>query len=187
MVQELIIKSDSCETESLHQIQILGVTVHVKTNDHLGEGGNVWTAVQELAALLAESEIDFKTKRILELGGGPGALSLALAMRGAYVTCTDAPWVTGLTRQNAASDLNKGLIEAAGGTISVVDYIWGRESQSPVDKTPDIILACECVYQLTSGGLHEIFGLDTAPTGGPLLESIRRLCGPETTLFLANR
>ena len=65
MVQELLTKSGTCQVEHEHQIHLLGATVHVETNDHIGEGGNVWTAVEELASLLERSALDLKAKRVL--------------------------------------------------------------------------------------------------------------------------
>ena len=189
MVRELLTSAfEGCAGGKWHEINLLGGSVHIQIDDNLGEGGNVWSAVQDLANHLIHNAGTLKSKQILELGSGPGALSIACAMNGADVVASDAPWVTSLTRSNAESPMNASQIAAAGGTLAVVDYLWGAEAANPVaDTPPDIVLVCECVYQLEGGGLHEALGLDSAPTGDALLESLLQVCGPATTLFLANR
>ena len=167
MVRELYSNSGEEPTGAHHRIVLLGIPVLVNIDDGLGEGGNVWTAVQDLARHLDAQGVDLPSQRVLELGSGPGALAIACAARGAAVVASDAPWVAGLTRANAALPANAERIAAAGGSLAVADYLWGADAEPPPPPAGgaggfDAVLACECVYQLTSGrgapqqGPHEI-------------------------------
>jgi predicted nicotinamide N-methyase len=156
MVRELF--TSTCEDSSVgahHKIVLFGSPVLININDDLGEGGNVWTAVQDLANHLEAQGVDLPSSRVLELGSGPGALAIACAARGASVVASDAPWVTSLTRANAALPANVERIAAAGGSITVSDYLWGADAAPPSPPAGaehfDVVLVCECVYQLTSG------------------------------------
>jgi hypothetical protein len=71
MVQELfssIGKETSIDNCALHTVSLFGFPIAVKTDDNLGEGGNVWTAVQDLAAYLdTEVKSNFNENREVTL------------------------------------------------------------------------------------------------------------------------
>ena len=60
MVRELFIGSSTepSSTGAQHKIVLFDFPIHINTDDNLGEGGNVWTAVQDLAAYI-DSQVRF--------------------------------------------------------------------------------------------------------------------------------
>ncbi len=53
MVRELFVSPNTaCSGAAQHTIVIFGFPIQINTDDNLGEGGNVWTAVQDLASYL---------------------------------------------------------------------------------------------------------------------------------------
>ena len=71
MVRELFSNSSKenfPEHNSQHTVTLFGLPITVNTDDNLGEGGNVWTAVQDLAAYLeTEVKIDWIQKISISL------------------------------------------------------------------------------------------------------------------------
>ncbi|XP_076437996.1 protein N-lysine methyltransferase METTL21D-like [Babylonia areolata] len=128
----------------------------------------VWDAALVLSKYLETEDFsggnDLKSKLVVELGAGTGAVGLVAASLGANVTVTDLPQFVPLMelniRDNAAS---------LAGTAQAVALTWGTELDGTVPAAPDLVLLADCIYYEES--------LE------PLVKTVHSLCG-ENTLAL---
>ncbi|KAL6072467.1 hypothetical protein QOT17_005599 [Balamuthia mandrillaris] len=81
-------------------------------------------------------------KRIIEVGGGCGVLSLSAAVLGANVIGTDCKWIVPLMKLNAQK--NASLI--TDGQLVVQELFWGNESDYKGLGHFDMVLAADTVY-----------------------------------------
>ncbi|GAA98416.1 uncharacterized protein L969DRAFT_94222 [Mixia osmundae IAM 14324] len=113
-----------------------------------GCGGITWPAAEVLTAYLANilalNPSWLEGKRIVELGAGTGAVSMALARmmkkRGSRTTIYSTDQAILLDLMDANTVLND-----VGDTVNVRELSWGETIASEM-QTPDIILAADCVY-----------------------------------------
>lgn len=74
--------------------------------------------------LLGEIGSFLAASSVLELGSGTGVVGIAAACSGAHVVATDRAGVLPLLRGNV--QLNAAQIQAAGGSVRVMEYDWGE-------------------------------------------------------------
>lgn len=121
--------------------------------------------------------IDLTGKKVVELGSGCGLVGCVAALLGAHVILTDLPDRLKLLQKNVRENL-KGNSRAkkAGGvaaaTAEVMEFTWGDEpDRALVDSQPNFVVASDVIYNE-----------DVVPD---LLHSLRALCAPQSTVFIA--
>ena len=138
-----------------------------------GCGGQAWPAGVLLSRFLLSRRDELRGKRIIELGAGGGLVGLALALGLLQesskpdspdnpILITDLPVLIPLQQQNIA------LNSLPASSIISEAFPWGSplpETIPPEYKSPDIILAADCVYfepafPLLLETLKSLMGLD---------------------------
>lgn len=130
-------------------------------------GSSLWHSALPLCDWLYSSDSrvwGHRSRRILELGAGCGTCGIAAALAarssaaGHAVVLTDKPEVCEHLRRNVAA--NAAAIQAAGSSVHVAPLLWRRTIPVQRDEAwteweelkqhgPfDLIIACECVYEL---------------------------------------
>jgi predicted nicotinamide N-methyase len=134
-------------------------------------GGVVW-ACAELLTRYIERCVgkSWFGKRVLELGGGLGLVSITSAIAGAHVTCTDGN-IDLMTLLQGNIVRNSAVFEHGNGSISVLPYRWGDDPLAAGLKPPyDIIVGADILFE------PESFK--------PLAESLQALCTSTTRVIL---
>lgn len=132
-------------------------------------GGVIWDSGVILAKFLEHSAdshlVDFRGKKVVELGSGCGLVGCVAALLGAArVILTDLP--------DRLRLLQKNVRENARANAEVMEFTWGDEPDCGlVEPQPDFVVASDVVYNE-----------DVVPD---LLHSLRALCAPHSTVFLA--
>ena len=90
-------------------------------------GGKTWDSAYVLATHMEHRAIEFKGKRVLELGSGTGLAGIAAAVLGAQVILTDCD-VDILNLHECNIEANQNLVAAAGGTLESHELQWGDNS-----------------------------------------------------------
>uniref|UniRef100_A4IHN8 EEF1A lysine methyltransferase 3 n=1 Tax=Xenopus tropicalis TaxID=8364 RepID=A4IHN8_XENTR len=67
----------------------LRITQHYGAN--LGVAAPVWDAALFLCGYFEEQKLDFKGKKVIELGAGTGIVGILVSLLGGHVTLTDLP------------------------------------------------------------------------------------------------
>lgn len=130
----------------------------------------VWDAALTLAGYLLK--LNEKTpkflenKKVLELGSGIGLCGMLAAALGAEVTLTDMKDSLDLLRHNVEENRKRIPYKA-----TVKELIWSEESAEELRTTFDYVLVADCIYYKESIE--------------PLVESLRVLVGPTTTLIIS--
>ncbi|XP_041587244.1 protein-lysine methyltransferase METTL21C [Vulpes lagopus] len=137
-------------------------------------GAAVWPGAVALCQYLEEhtEELNLQDAKILEIGAGPGLVSIVASILGAQVTATDLPDVLG----NLQYNLLKNTVKRTAHLPEVRELVWGESLEQHFPKSAfyyDYILASDVVY-------HHYF-LDK------LLTTMVYLCQPGTVLLWANK
>ncbi|KAF3825683.1 hypothetical protein GH733_006510 [Mirounga leonina] len=137
-------------------------------------GAVVWPGATALCQYLEEhtEELNLQDAKILEIGAGPGLVSIVASILGAQVTATDLPDVLG----NLQYNLLKNTVKRAAYLPEVRELVWGESLEQHFPKSTfyyDYVLASDVVY-------HHYF-LDK------LLTTMAYLCQPGTVLLWANK
>ncbi|KAB1267679.1 Protein-lysine methyltransferase METTL21C [Camelus dromedarius] len=117
-------------------------------------------------------ELNLQDAKILEIGAGPGLVSIVASILGAQVTATDMPDVLG----NLQYNLLKNTLGRTAHLPEVKELVWGESLEQNFPKSTfyyDYVLASDVVY-------HHYF-LDK------LLATMVYLCQPGTVLLWANK
>lgn len=114
-----------------------------------------------------ESEnVDFRGKKVIELGAGTGIVGILAALQGGNVTITDLPVALEQIQGNVQANM------PVGGRAQVCALSWGIDQHEfPGDY--DLVLGADIVY------LESTFPL--------LLGTLQHLCGPHGTIYLASK
>ncbi|XP_065389528.1 protein-lysine methyltransferase METTL21C isoform X2 [Macaca fascicularis] len=137
-------------------------------------GAVVWPGATALCQYLEEhaEELNFQDAKILEIGAGPGLVSIVASILGAQVTATDLPDVLG----NLQYNLLRNTLRCTAHLPEVKELVWGEDLDKNFPKSAfyyDYILASDVVY-------HHYF-LDK------LLTTMVYLSQPGTVLLWANK
>nr|XP_008532122.1 PREDICTED: protein-lysine methyltransferase METTL21C [Equus przewalskii] len=158
-------------------------------------GAVVWPGATALCQYLEEhtEELNLQDAKILEIGAGPGLVSIVASILGAQVTATDLPDVLGNLQYNLLKNtlkstdlpdvlgnlqynLLKNTLKCTAHLPEVKELVWGEGLEQNFPKSSfyyDYILASDVVY-------HHYF-LDK------LLTTMVYLCQPGTVLLWANK
>ncbi|XP_031263000.1 protein N-lysine methyltransferase METTL21A [Pistacia vera] len=110
-----------------------------------------------------------KGKKIVELGSGCGLVGCIAALLGAQVILTDLPDRLRLLKKNIETNLSHGDLQ---GSATVRELTWGDDpDQELIQPLPDYVLGSDVIYG--EGAVVD------------LLDTLRQLCGTQTTIFLA--
>lgn len=118
----------------------------------------------------------FIGRKCVELGAGPGVVSMLLGKLQARVYATDLGRVVPVLEENRAAN---NLAEEA---VICRELEWGSlEAKSFVESIcyesyPDLVLAADCCYSDGDCMITDV---------GDFVSTLRSLCGPNTTVFLA--
>ncbi|XP_066092107.1 protein-lysine methyltransferase METTL21C [Saccopteryx bilineata] len=137
-------------------------------------GAVVWPGATALCQYLEEhtEELNLQDAKILEIGAGPGLVSIVASILGAQVTATDLPDVLG----NLQYNLLKNTLKCTAHLPEVKELVWGEGLEQKFPKSTfyyDYVLASDVVY-------HH-YCLDK------LLTTMAHLCQPGTVLLWANK
>jgi len=132
----------------------------LESEDHTE--GILWPAC--LILLRHLERMDWRGKRVLELGAGTGHLAVALARLGAHVTATEGPgrsmaalksWSGQLLREVPgggepidATGSRVGTGNALGGSLEICELWWGGEFALDADGAFDVVLMSELTYDV---------------------------------------
>ncbi|NXH16893.1 EFMT3 methyltransferase, partial [Bucco capensis] len=133
----------------------------------LGLAAAVWEAALSLCRFLEEEHFDFRGQTVIELGAGTGIVGILAALLGGDVTITDQPAALEQIRENV--ELN---FPGEGPRPRVQALVWGQDEGS-FPRGFGVVLGSDIVYE--------------APAFGPLLRTLRHLCGPRTLGLLSAR
>ncbi|XP_062958259.1 protein-lysine methyltransferase METTL21C isoform X2 [Cynocephalus volans] len=137
-------------------------------------GAVVWPGATALCQYLEEhtEELNLQDAKILEIGAGPGLVSIVATILGAQVTATDLPNVLG----NLQYNLLKNTLKCTAHLPEVKELVWGEDLEQNFPKSTfyyDYVLASDVVY-------HH-YSLDK------LLSTMTYLSQPGTVLLWANK
>mmetsp|Transcript_35078 Transcript_35078/g.56745 ORF Transcript_35078/g.56745 Transcript_35078/m.56745 type:complete len:231 (+) Transcript_35078:30-722(+) len=158
----------SAPTTKVLSIPRLGVPVSLQEVSRRGIAFSIWSASLLLSNYLAKTYKTLSGFTAVELGAGPGLAGIVAAILGARVVLTDRePVVSFMERNISLNGLSKLAVARA--------LSWGDECSEIIELTggrPSLILAADVLY------LEAEFS--------PLLKTLVDLCGPNTTILLAN-
>ncbi|XP_004680339.1 PREDICTED: protein-lysine methyltransferase METTL21C [Condylura cristata] len=136
-------------------------------------GALVWPAATALCQYLEEhaEELSLRDAKVLELGAGPGLVSVVASILGAEVTATDLPDVLG----NLQYNLLKNTLARAAHLPDVRELVWGEGLERRFPRA-----ACHYDYVVASDVVYQHHCLPS------LLRTMAHLCRLGTTLLWAN-
>ncbi|GAB5573983.1 protein N-lysine methyltransferase METTL21A isoform X1 [Prionailurus iriomotensis] len=151
----------------------------------LGVAARVWDAALSLCNYFESQNVDFRGKKVIELGAGTGIVGILAALQvlaevmssgkfsrpmkfgfGGDVTITDLPLALEQIRGNVQANV------PAGGRAQVRALSWGID-QHVFPGDYDLVLGADIVY--------------LEPTFPLLLGTLQHLCGPHGTIYLASK
>ncbi|XP_053171803.1 EEF1A lysine methyltransferase 3-like [Scomber japonicus] len=137
---------------------------------NLGVAAAVWEAALHLCGYLEEQSVEFKGKRIIELGAGTGVVGIVAARLGAVVTLTDLPLALPQLETNVSANMPSSGWPSAPPTI--LPLSWGEDHMNfPSDW--DVVLCADIIY------LPETYPL--------LLETLAHLCKSGAVVYLSSK
>ncbi|KAL1526640.1 hypothetical protein AB1Y20_015344 [Prymnesium parvum] len=132
----------------------------LKTADQVE--GIIWPAC--LVLLHHLEQMDWRGKRVLELGAGTGHLAVGLARLGAHVTATEGPgkgfaslkaWAAQLLSEEPGGGLpldtdntRLGTGNSLGGSVDIRELWWGSEFSLHSEGDFDVIIMSELTYDV---------------------------------------
>ncbi|XP_045072262.1 uncharacterized protein LOC121537641 isoform X2 [Coregonus clupeaformis] len=137
-------------------------------------GAVIWPAALALCHYLETNveQLNLVDKAVLELGAGPGLVSIVATLLGAWVTATDLPEILGNLRANLLRN-TRGRCRY---TPQAAALSWGPDVERTYPRSVyryDYVLAADVVYH------HDYLE--------ELLFTMRYFCRPGTTLIWANK
>ncbi|XP_036828252.1 protein-lysine methyltransferase METTL21C [Oncorhynchus mykiss] len=137
-------------------------------------GAVIWPAALALCHYLETNveQLNLVDKAVLELGAGPGLVSIVATLLGAWITATDLPEIIGNLRANLLRN-TRGRCRY---TPQAAALSWGPDVERTYPRSVyryDYVLAADVVYH------HDYLE--------ELLFTMRYFCHPGTTLIWANK
>ncbi|MBZ3882840.1 Protein-lysine methyltransferase METTL21B [Sciurus carolinensis] len=133
---------------------------------HLGVAAGVWDSALSLCNYFESQNVDFRGKKVIELGAGTGIVGILAALQGGDVTITDLPMALEQIQGNVQANV------PAGGRVQVRALSWGID-QYVFPGDYDLVLGTDIVYM--------------EPTFPLLLGTLQHLCGHHGTIYLASK
>lgn len=130
----------------------------------LGVAARVWDAALSLCNYFEKQNVDFRGKKVIELGAGTGLVGILAALQGGDVTITDLPLALEQIQGNVQANVLPGV------RAQVRALSWGVD-QHVFPGDYDLVLGADIVY--------------LEPTFPLLLGTLQHLCGPQGTIYLA--
>ncbi|XP_007948251.1 EEF1A lysine methyltransferase 3 [Orycteropus afer afer] len=164
--REVGLFADSYSEKSLFCFcgHVLSITQNF--GSRLGVAARVWDAALSLCRYFENQNVDFRGKKVIELGAGTGIVGILAALQGGNVTITDLPLALEQIQGNVQANV------PAGGQAQVCALSWGID-QHVFPGDYDLVLGADIVY------LEHTFPL--------LLGTLQHLCGPHGTIYLASK
>ncbi|XP_075055431.1 EEF1A lysine methyltransferase 3 [Mixophyes fleayi] len=158
--------SDTYTEENRYEFcgQELRITQHYGAS--LGVAAQVWDAALHLCEYFEEQKLNFKGKKIIELGAGTGIVGILVSLLGGHVTLTDLPQILPQIKKNVSANVPSDHL------LNVSALSWGLD-QELFPQDYDFVVGADIVY------LKETYDL--------LLHTLQHLCGPRTTIFLSSK
>ncbi|XP_004631234.1 protein-lysine methyltransferase METTL21C [Octodon degus] len=137
-------------------------------------GAVVWPGATVLCQYLEEhtEELNLRDAKVLEIGAGPGLVSVVASILGAQVTATDLPDVLG----NLQYNLLKNTLKWTAHVPEVKELVWGEDLEENFPKATSYYS-----YVLASDVVYPHYFLDK------LLGTMVHLCRPGTAVLWANK
>ncbi|KAM6214865.1 EEF1A lysine methyltransferase 3 isoform 1-T1 [Rhynchocyon petersi] len=132
----------------------------------LGVAARVWDSALSLCNYFESHNVDFRGKKVIELGAGTGIVGILAALQGGNVTITDLPLALEQIQGNVRANV------PAGSQAEVRALSWGID-QHVFPGDYDLVLGADIVY--------------LEPTFPLLLGTLHHLCGPQGTIYLASQ
>ncbi|KAL6086339.1 hypothetical protein STEG23_000137 [Scotinomys teguina] len=132
----------------------------------LGVAARVWDAALSLCNYFESQNVDFRGKKVIELGAGTGIVGILAALQGGDVTITDLPLALEQIQDNVRTNM------PSGGRAKVCALSWGID-QHGFPGNYDLVLGADIVYM--------------EPTFPLLLGTLQHLCGSHGTIYLASK
>ncbi|EKX33254.1 hypothetical protein GUITHDRAFT_120570 [Guillardia theta CCMP2712] len=101
-------------------------TFRIKQDTSTGHAAVLWDAAKVLVKYFEVSGIEWKDKRVLDLGSGCGLVGICLASAGAHVTMTELPGHTSLLQENVENNLKA----HCPGSWQVQECVWGSPGET---------------------------------------------------------
>ncbi|XP_056418601.1 EEF1A lysine methyltransferase 3 [Hyla sarda] len=158
--------SDTYTEESRYRFcgRELRITQHFGAN--LGVAAPVWDAALYLCSFFEEQKLNFKGKKVIELGAGTGIVGILASLLGGRVTVTDLTHALPQIRKNVSANVSSDHVP------DVCALSWGID-QVHFSQDYDFVLGADIVY------LKETYDL--------LIQTLQHLCGPQTTILLSSK
>ncbi|XP_075708070.1 EEF1A lysine methyltransferase 3 [Rhinoderma darwinii] len=158
--------SDTYTEESCYKFcgRELRITQHFGAN--LGVAAPVWDAALCMCTYFEEQKLNFKGKKVIELGAGTGIVGILVSLLGGHVTVTDLPHALPQISKNVSVNV------PSDHAPNVCALSWGID-QEHFPRDYDFVLGADIVY------LKETYDL--------LVQTLLHLCGPHTTIFLSSK
>ncbi|XP_063808371.1 EEF1A lysine methyltransferase 3 [Pseudophryne corroboree] len=144
--------------------QELRITQHYGAN--LGVAAQVWDAALHMCQYFEEEKLNFKGKKIIELGAGTGIVGILMSKLGGHVTLTDLPHILPQIKKNVSANIPYDH------EPNVCALSWGLD-QVHFPQNYDFVIGADIVY------LKETYDL--------LLHTLQHLSGPRTTILLSSK
>jgi predicted nicotinamide N-methyase len=152
------------QPQAVTKHDVEGTEVSVVEQHGTQLGSSLWHSALPLARYLHTSALWAEPRRVLELGAGCGTVGIAAALAnpGCTVVLTDKPEVVDHLRANI--EANAPALAAARARVCALPLVWRRAAVPPElggagewesvaaaggAAAFDIVLACECVYELS--------------------------------------
>ena len=157
-----------------------------REEERIGTGGVLWEAAIVLADFVgrnAGEHIEWKGKRVLELGAGTGLVAISLAIEGAEVCATDGnPRVLTCAKANIEAAMPfQGRV-----TVEVFDWNSAADLAKIQQAGPwDAIVGSDLVYPGNAGRKCVDSNEQMPPADQTLISLLSVLSSAETTILLA--
>uniref|UniRef100_A0A6I8RXI0 EEF1A lysine methyltransferase 3 n=1 Tax=Xenopus tropicalis TaxID=8364 RepID=A0A6I8RXI0_XENTR len=125
-----------------------------------------WKWALFLCGYFEEQKLDFKGKKVIELGAGTGIVGILVSLLGGHVTLTDLPHALSQIQKNVSANVS------SNNPPQVCALSWGLD-QEKFPQDYDFVLGADIVY------LHDTYPL--------LIQTLQYLCGPQTSIFLSSK
>ncbi|EMP28979.1 Methyltransferase-like protein 21B [Chelonia mydas] len=121
-----------------------------------------------LCKYFEKQKLDFRGKKVIELGAGTGIVGILATLLGGDVTITDLP----LALEQIQENVHKNVPAEHSARAKVCALSWGLDHEE-FPRDYDFILGADIVYLK-----------DTYPL---LIKTLQHLCGPHSTIYLSSK